>query len=85
MIRSKIRHLPTLVTLYTWAATVGREVVLEKKNSPSVLNKTGGRGGGAHWHITTAYAHAKNNTHFNIYNIMYRQRFAVPCYSHSII
>lgn len=40
MIRLKIRHLPILVALYTWAATVGQEVVLEKenKNLPSVLD-----------------------------------------------
>lgn len=40
MIRSKIRHLPILVALYTWVANVGQEVVPEKenKNSPSVLD-----------------------------------------------
>lgn len=64
MIHSKIRHLPILVTLYTWAATVGREVVLGKKNSPSVLNKTGGKN---HRHIITAYPHAKNNTNTLIF------------------
>lgn len=36
MIRSKIRHLPILVALYTWVATVGQEVVpqKEKKTRP---------------------------------------------------